>query len=89
MVSGKTGSGFEYELNEKMLNDWEVVTILDSLSKRTASMVDINTLFTTLLADEGFEKLKAHVREKNEGVVDVKAMMAELQDILSYSKAKN
>ena len=50
----KTKSGFEYSLNEEMLNDWDVVTILDSLSKGKASMVDINTLFSTLIGDEGF-----------------------------------
>ena len=75
--------------DEKMLNDWDVVTILDSLSKRKASMVDINTLFTILIGDDGFAKLKAHVKEMNDGVVDTKGMMAELMDIMSEEKTKN
>lgn len=85
----QTKSGFEYTLNEEMLNDWDVVTILDSLSKGKASMVDINTLFSTLIGDEGFKNLKAHVKEKNNGVADVQGMMEELKDIMSGSKVKN
>lgn len=85
----QTKSGFEYTLNEEMLNDWDVVTILDSLSKRKASMADINTLFSTLIGDEGFRNLKAHVKEKNNGVANVQDMMEELKDIMANSKVKN
>lgn len=85
----KTKSGFEYSLNEEMLNDWDVVTILDSLSKRKASMVDINTLFSTLIGDGGFRNLKEHVKKNHNGVADVNAMMEELKDIMANSKVKN
>jgi hypothetical protein len=46
-------------------------------------------LFTLLISEEGFDELKAHVRETNEGIVDVNAMVAELKDILSNDKLKN
>lgn len=89
MTKGKTESGFEFELNEKMLEDWDVVTIIDCLRKGQASMADINRLFEILISSEGFENLKIHVRAQNDGVVSTKAMMDELKGILSYGKAKN
>lgn len=89
MTKGKTKNGFSYEINEKMLKDWEVVTLLDSLSKNKASMAEINDLFNLLLSKEGFENLKNFVRDHNDGVVDAMALMEELKDILSNDKLKN
>jgi len=89
MIKGKTKSGFSYEINQKMLKDWEVVTLLDNLNRNKISMQELNALFTLLISEEGFDELKAHVRETNEGIVDVNAMVAELKDILSNDKLKN
>jgi len=90
MIKGKTKNGFSYEINEKVLDDWDVVTMLDNVRRNKTSMAEINALFEALISREAFAKLKDAVRERNEdGIVNYEAMVEELKDILSNEKIKN
>ena len=70
MVEGKTRSGFEFQINEKIFNDWDFITLADSLHNGQATMKEINELFVMVLGADGFKALKEHIRKKNDGIVD-------------------
>lgn len=78
MLKGKTKTGFEYEFDENLFKDYELVELL--------AVVDDNPLvlpqiFKKLIGDR-VKDLKDHVRDEN-GVVDIEKMVAEFEDIIS------
>lgn len=89
MVEGKTQSGFEFQINEKIFNDWDFVTLADALRNGQTTMREINELFVMVLGADGFDNLKKHIREANDGIVDVEVMKAEFAEIIQSTKAKN
>ncbi len=89
MVEGKTQSGFEFQINEKIFNDWDFVTLADALRNGQATMREINELFVMVLGADGFDNLKKHIREANDGIVDAEVMKAEFAEIIQSTKAKN
>lgn len=89
MVEGKTQSGFEFQINEKIFNDWDFVTLADALRNGQATMKEINELFVMVLGADGFDNLKKHIREANDGIVDTEVMKAEFAEIIQSTKAKN
>ena len=89
MVEGKTQSGFEFQINEKIFNDWDFVTLADALRNGQATMKEINELFVMVLGANGFDNLKKHIREANDGIVDAEVMKAEFAEIIQSTKAKN
>lgn len=89
MVEGKTQSGFEFQINEKIFNDWDFVTLADALRNGQATMKEINELFVMVLGADGFDNLKKHIREANDGIVDAEVMEAEFAEIIQSTKAKN
>lgn len=89
MVEGKTQSGFEFQINEKIFNDWDFVTLADALRNGHATMREINELFVMVLGADGFDNLKKHIREANDGIVDAEVMKAEFAEIIQSTKAKN
>ena len=82
MVEGKTQSGFEFQINEKIFNDWDFVTLADALRNGQATMREINELFVMVLGADGFDNLKKHIREANDGIVDAEVMIAEFAEII-------
>ncbi len=85
MLKGKTSTGFEYEISDDALGDWEITEALVDIDdgKYSAAVKVIRLL---LGADQA-KKLKEHCRDKESGRVTQKAMFAELADILSSSNS--
>ena len=52
-------------------------------------MKEINELFVMVLGADGFDNLKKHIREANDGIVDAEVMKAEFAEIIQSTKAKN
>lgn len=83
MRRGKTESGFEFEVNEEILDDYELLELLcqidDGDTQCTIKMVD------RLLGSEQKEKLKDHVRDEN-GKVSARKLLAEVGEIFNLIK---
>lgn len=88
MIEGKTKSGFKFKVNENIFKDWDFVTLADSVSRGGASMSDVNALLAMVLGDKGFASLKEHIK-KREGYINVDAVKAEFDEIVSHTKLKN
>ena len=90
MFKGKTDSGFEYEVNEKKLNDMRFVELLRKSDENPLYSVD---LFSYLLGEEGKEALYKHL-EDEDGIVPPDAAEKEFVQIMEaagekYNEVKN
>lgn len=85
MIKGKTKSGFNFEIDEEVVNDYEFIEVLADVDENP---LKTPKLFKMLLGDEQTEKLKEHIKSKN-GKTPVKVMTEELIEILNNAKTKN
>ena len=83
-MKGKTSSGFEYELNEEALDDYE---ILEDLCEMDAgNMSKMSSVMNRMIGAEQKERLKEHLRTEN-GRVPMSKMMIEIEEIFKNAKA--
>lgn len=87
MKRGITESGFEFEINEEILDDYDFLELMCKIdegdTKLTIKMVDM------LLGDEQKEKLKEHVRNES-GKVSARRLLDEVGEIFaSIKEGKN
>ena len=78
MLKGKTKTGFEYEFDENLFKDYELVELLAEVDENPLVLPQI---FKKLIGDR-VKDLKDHVRDEN-GEVDIEKMVAEFEDIIS------
>ena len=95
MIVGVTQSGFNYEIDENLKNDWRFISTLTKLKELEDSdsaevdfinvMADIEKM---LFADKGkaFEK---HIAKLNEGRVPIDIVLTELLEIIKNDETKN
>ena len=83
-MKGKTKSGFKFDANEKIRNDFRFVrAIAETNGKDEAQkMVGYTTMIRLLLGEDGVDSLCAHVAE-TDGTVPMDKIDAELADILT------
>ena len=78
MLKGKTKTGFEYDFDENLFKDYELVELLAEVDDNPLVLPQI---FKKLIGDR-VKDLKDHVRDEN-GVVDIEKMVIEFEDIIS------
>lgn len=78
MITGTTRTGFSFELEDEVMDDYELLEILSEIDNgdygKVTSMVD------TLLGPKQKKKLKEHIRDQH-GKVSAKAMLTEVMEI--------
>ena len=83
-MKGITSSGFEYNLDETALDDYELLEDLCQLDNgNTARTI---SALNRLLGTEQKDQLKEHLREEN-GRVPASKMMVEMAEIFNSVKA--
>lgn len=86
-MRGKTTSGFEYELDEAALDDYELLEDLCELDEGDISKTI--SVLNRLLGKEQKDRLKEYLRSKN-GRVPASKMMNEMGEIFnSVKEGKN
>ena len=84
--TGKTRSGFAYEVPHERVDNFE---LLDELVALRHDKTKITTVVRMLLGDEQFARLKEHCRSAS-GIVALTAIERELEDIFgAIGQAKN
>ena len=83
----KTELGFGCEVEEDVLNDWEILECFQKIDKGESGLIiDVAEM---LLGKEQYEALKAFIKERY-GKVKADVMMAEIMSIFnSVKQAKN
>lgn len=84
MIVGKTVSGFEYQIEEDMLDDYELLEVLCEADKGKASaMMEVAE---KVLGVEQKERLKEHIRD-DKGRVSARTMIEAVMEILKANGA--
>lgn len=92
MIKSKTQSGFEFEIDERALEDWGIIEITKKYDKaNNLEKADIIPELTNmLLGENGFTNLEQHIRKNNDGFCTITALQKEIMEMLtSNSKTKN
>ena len=83
MITGKTESGFRYELDEETLDDYELLEILCDIDNGNESLIP--KAARQMLGDKQMNALKEHLRN-DKGRVPATKMIAEITQIISGNK---
>lgn len=87
MIKGVTESGFEFELEDDILDDYELLEVLHKIDKGDYGLVP--DMVEKLLGVEQKESLKNHIRT-DKGKVSSSRMMDEIMQIFkANNKLKN
>lgn len=81
MIKGKTKSGFNYHIDENILQDYE---LLEAIAETERNPIFITKVVRMLLGDDT-DKLKEHVRDEN-GHVSIEKMNVEITEIFQSQK---
>ena len=79
MIKGKTKSGFNFEIDEKIADDME---FLDLLVKTEENPIYIGQVLETLLGKEQKAALYDHIRDKETGRVSIEKASDTLIEML-------
>ena len=77
--------GFELEIEDANLDNWEVLEVIDELEEHPERAVRLARM---ILGDKAYRMLKEHCRDDS-GKVSMEKMMAALEEILSGDQSKN
>lgn len=85
MINGKTTSGFEFEVDERMLKDMRFVRVFREWQKNNFAQADV---LDYMLGKDGAAKLEEHLADKD-GYVDAQKVADEMDEILEIVQEKN
>ena len=87
MIEGKTKSGFEFEIDERILTDWRLIDAI-GLSESTDASEQIRGVrdLAKLVLGEQADALKKHIADKNNGFIPVDKMTDAITEIITISK---
>lgn len=87
MITGKTSTGFDYEVEDEILDDYELLELLNEADNgKAGAMIDV---VECVLGEEQVKALKNHIRNES-GRVSAKRMITEVMEILkSHGAGKN
>lgn len=93
MLSGKTTSGYKYNIPEEKLSDWRIVKKLARLKsidgesdEAVLDFINIMSEIEEILFDDKGEAFETHILKKNDGIVAPAVALQELMEILNSSK---
>lgn len=87
MVKGKTESGFKFEIDERVLEDWRLVTNIEMAesTNMTEKVKGVAALVHLLLGNNE-SKLMEHISKKNDGFIPTECLIAELASMIRNAK---
>lgn len=84
MLRGKTKTGFEFEIDEEILDDYDFLELLCKIDEGETTLVI--KMVDRLFGAEQKERLKNHVRTES-GRVSSKRLLEETMEIFNATKA--
>lgn len=84
MLKGTTKSGFKFEIEDKRLNNYE---LLEAISEVEESQLALPRVIKLLLGENKAKALKNHVRD-DEGFVSSEKLSAEIMEIFESQTLK-
>lgn len=86
-MKGKTKSGFKFDVNEAMLDDWETVKAIADMDSGDASRsIQGIVKFVGMILGDDEKLLVDHIRGKNNGACPREVMFEEVVEIINSVK---
>lgn len=91
MITGKTSQGFEFKVNENVLNDWKFVKAIrrSESQDKGERFLGVTDIIVMLLGNEQADKLADYIAEKNDGTAPINIMYAYVVEILNICNEEN
>jgi len=87
MIDGKTRNGFKFSIDERVLDDWRLLTaIAQSDSKDPSTQIQGASSLVTLLLGDKEQELMDFIAKKNDGFVPAMAVTETVTEILTTVK---
>lgn len=87
MIDGKTRNGFKFSIDERVLDDWRLLTaIAQSESKDPSVQIQGAHNLVTLLLGDKEQDLMEHISKKNDGYVPAIVVTETITEILTTVK---
>ena len=88
-MKGKTKSGFEYNVDEKMTKDWRFIRLVKKMTKgsnedQIAALDD--ALAMVLGGEAEADRLLEHIEKQNDGYAPAEMVVEEFNEIISSIK---
>lgn len=83
MLRGKTKSGFKFEIDKDVLDDWELLELLEKIDSGDVSVMP--KAITFLLGDRQYQNLKKFIK-KRDGKIKITTMVEEFNQIMTAQK---
>ncbi len=87
-ITGETSTGFKYSFDDRILQDWDYLSLLRKLTdkkkeiKNTEKLGLTQDMFLLVLGEEETKKLVEHVKKNNDGFAPMEAISNEFYEIL-------
>ena len=90
MIKGETKSGFQYEVDERILTDWNFMKALADAASKEGGRVLVGTVNAVFLlfGEDGEKKLCEHLKDAS-GHVDQEDILSELLEVMGDIGGKN
>lgn len=89
MVSGVTKTGFEFSINEEILNDWRLAkAVAKTESKKDTERLAGTVEMVEFVLGDQEDALCNHVK-REDGIMPVESLLQELSDIMDIAKEQN
>ena len=87
MIEGKTKNGFKFKIDERVLDDWRLLTYIAMSESKDASeqIQGAHKLVSLLLGDQE-QKLMDFIAKKNDGFVPSPVISGMIAEILTSAK---
>ena len=92
MITGKTSNGFEYKIDERAMQDWDYVDLVLRMN-RTNDKIErlecIKEVVKILFPGKELERLKAYLKEKNNGYAPIDEIANMYREITESAADQN
>ncbi len=90
-MQGKTKTGFEFDIDDRILTDWRFTMALTRCQNGRGidQLAGAQDMVSLMLGEDGLDRMMKHISANNEGYVPAEAVMAEVQDIFESKIPKN
>lgn len=90
-MQGETKSGFKYDIDDRILNDWRYTMALTKCQHPSdiKKLEGATEMVQLMFGDDGLAKFMDHIKERNDGFVPIEVVIEEVQSIFESKIPKN
>lgn len=93
LIKGKTATGFEFEVDERILSDFRFIDAMAGASQDedySKFFQSLSKLSPLIFGVDGDKKLMKHIQDLNDGYVPVEKVISEFKDVIEcINSSKN